>query len=238
MFIYAHRGASGYAPENTLSAFKKALEMGAQGIELDVQFSKDGVVMVMHDDTLDRTTNGSGRVESHTLEELKKLDAGSWFSSNYIGEKIPTLEEVIKILPKEFKLNIEFKPDKKNAKKIAKEVYKILEKHNYSKNVILSSFYHETLKHYRELDNDIPMGMLFEFDMIDICSYAKNSGINPVSLNIAKEFVDKEFISDAYTNNLKVAVYTVNEMSKLKELLEIGADEIFCNYPDILKQNK
>ncbi|MGL5054981.1 MAG: glycerophosphodiester phosphodiesterase [Fusobacteriaceae bacterium] len=235
MFIYAHRGASGYAPENTISAFKKAIEMGAQGIELDVQFSKDGVVMVMHDDTLDRTTNGLGRLENYTLEELKRLDAGFWFSSKYKDEKIPTLEEVIEILPKKFKLNIEFKPDKKNAKKIAEEVYKILKKFNYSENVILSSFYHETLKYYRELDKNIQMGMLFEFDMIDICLYAKNSGINPVSLNIAKEFVDEKFISEAHANNLKVAVYTVNKIKKLRELSEIGADEIFCNYPDILE---
>ncbi len=235
MFIYAHRGASGYAPENTISAFKKAIEMGAQGIELDVQFSKDEVIMVMHDDTLDRTTSGSGRLEDYTLNELKKLDAGSWFSSEYKGEKIPTLEEVIEILPKKFKLNIEFKPDKKNAKKIAEEVYRILKKYNYSENVILSSFYHETLKYYRELDKDIQMGMLFEFDMINICLYTKNSGINPVSLNIAKEFIDEKFVSEAHNNNLKVAVYTVNKVEKLKELLRIGVDEIFCNYPDILK---
>lgn len=236
MFLYAHRGASGYAPENTMASFKKAIEMGAKGIELDVQLSKDGVVMIMHDDTLNRTSDGRGRLEDYTLEELKKFDAGSWFSEEFKGEKIPTLEELLQILPEEFTLNIEFKPDKKHAKTMAEEVYKILKKYNYSKNIILSSFYHETLKYYREFDKEIRMGMLFEFDMINICSYVKNSGINPVSLNIAKEFVDEKFVKDAHECGLKVAIYTVNTVDKIKKLESIGVDEIFCNYPDILEK--
>ncbi|MGL5122791.1 MAG: glycerophosphodiester phosphodiesterase [Fusobacteriaceae bacterium] len=236
MFVFAHRGASGLFPENTLVAFKKAIEMGAKGIELDVQLSKDGVVMVMHDDTLDRTTNGKGRLEKFTLEELKKLDSGFWYSKIYSKEKIPTLEEVIKKLPKNIKLNIEFKPDKKNTAKIAQEVYKIVEKYNYSKQVIVSSFYHQSLLEYRKLDKSIQMGMLFEYDFINIFDYINKSGINPVSINISKDYVDEDLVKEAHSNNLKVAVYTVNENEEVIKLKKIGVDEIFSNYPNILNK--
>ncbi|MGL6065411.1 MAG: glycerophosphodiester phosphodiesterase [Fusobacteriaceae bacterium] len=236
MFVFAHRGASALSPENTLVAFKKAIELGAKGIELDVQLSKDGVVMVMHDDTLDRTTNGKGRLEKFNLEELKKLDSGFWYDKSYCEEKIPTLEEVIKILPENVRLNIEFKPDKKNVSKIAQEVYKILERYNCSEQVIISSFYHHSLLEYRKLDENIQMGMLFEYDIINIFEYIKKSGINPVSINISKDYIDENLIKEAHENNLKIAIYTVNEYNEAMELKKIGIDEIFSNYPCILNK--
>lgn len=234
MFVYAHRGASALAPENTLIAFRKAIDLGTKGIELDVQLSRDGVVMVMHDDTLDRTTNGKGRLEKFSLEELKKLDSGVWFNKSFCDEKIPTLEDVIKILPENIKLNIEFKPDKKNAVKIAQEVYKILEKYKNFNSIIISSFYHQSLLEYRKLDENIPMGMLFEYDIVNMFEYIKNTGINPVSINISSEYVDEKLVEEAHLNNLKVAVYTVNSYDIAMNLKKIGVDEIFSNYPDII----
>src|SRR5690625_6609337 len=107
--IIAHRGASGNAPENTLAAFQLAVEEGADGIELDVHLSKDGELVVIHDDTLDRTTNGTGRVQDKDLDELKTYDAGSWFDSKFASERIPLLQEVIDILPDDVFLNVEIK---------------------------------------------------------------------------------------------------------------------------------
>ncbi len=108
--ILAHRGASAYAPENTMAAFKKAIEMNADGIELDVHLSKDGYIVIIHDERVDRTTDGKGEVKDFSLDELKKLDAGSWFSDEYKGEKIPTLEELLSLIKNtEIYLNIEIK---------------------------------------------------------------------------------------------------------------------------------
>ena len=109
MKVFAHRGASGYAPENTIVAIKKAIEMKADGIEIDIQLTKDGKIVVMHDWKVDRTTTGRGYVYELDYDYIKTLDAGQWFSKDFIGETVPTLEEVLDILPKDMMLNIEIK---------------------------------------------------------------------------------------------------------------------------------
>ncbi|MGL4971324.1 MAG: glycerophosphodiester phosphodiesterase family protein, partial [Cetobacterium sp.] len=111
MYILAHRGASGTAPENTIAAFKKAIIDGCDGFEFDVQQTKDGKLVVFHDWTLERTSNGKGYVREHTLDELKELDAGSWFGEEFKGEKIPTLEETLDLIPDNMLINIELKEE-------------------------------------------------------------------------------------------------------------------------------
>ncbi len=113
--VIAHRGASGYAPENTLASIRKGLDMGADMVEIDIHLSKDGEVVVIHDATLERTTDGTGKVQSKTLEELKKLNAGSWFGKEFSQEKIPTLKEVIDLMDGKALLLIELKNDSKNG---------------------------------------------------------------------------------------------------------------------------
>jgi len=120
--VCAHRGANSTHPENTISAFKEAIRLGAQMIEFDVQLTKDNILIIMHDDTVDRTTNGHGLVSKLTFEEITKLDAGSWKSRKYLGEKIPTLQDVLQIMPNNIWLNIHLKGDKKIGVEVAKMV--------------------------------------------------------------------------------------------------------------------
>ena len=118
VLVIAHRGFSGAAPENTLAAFKKAMEVDSDMMELDVRFSKDGQVVVMHDDTLDRTTNGRGKVSDYTLKELKQFDAGSWFAPQFAGEQIPTLVEVLEFAKGRIPVNFEIKDESPSRYKI------------------------------------------------------------------------------------------------------------------------
>ena len=157
--IIAHRGASGLAPENTMAAFKKAYDTGVSMIELDVQKTKDGHLVIMHDDTVDRTTNGKGKIEDLTLEEIKKLDAGSWFSSEYTGEKIPTLGEVLEWAKDKIKVDIEVK-DYKQYRSMESELNSIIEENNAGKNVMVTSFSKDVLKRIKENNPELKTGLL------------------------------------------------------------------------------
>lgn len=157
----AHRGASGYAPENTLAAFDKAVEMQADYIEIDVQLSKDDLPVIIHDDTLDRTTNGTGNVSAYTLEELRSLDAGSWFDKKYAGEKIPSLNEVLEMYGEKINILIELKSpelypgvEEKVAEALAK--YKL----DTSNNIVIQSFNHPSVIKSAELLPEITHGVL------------------------------------------------------------------------------
>ncbi len=121
MLIIGHRGASGYEPENTLAAFKKAMNMGCHGIELDVQMTKDGELVVIHDHTLDRTTTGTGYVAERELKELQLLDAGSWYGSQFEGNRIPTLDATFEIIPKGTLVNVEIKNELRDQRAIEKK---------------------------------------------------------------------------------------------------------------------
>jgi glycerophosphoryl diester phosphodiesterase len=141
IMVIAHRGASGYAPENTVSAFKKAIMMKADMIEFDVHLTKDGKVVLMHDKTVDRTTDGKGKVKEMTLKELKKLDAGLWFDKKFKGEKIPTLEKVLKKFKGKILFNIEIK-----SEGTEEEIVRLIKKYKLEKDVMVSSFNHQFLK--------------------------------------------------------------------------------------------
>lgn len=146
MKVIAHRGASGYAPENTMAAFNRALEMNVHGIELDVQMSRDNEIVVIHDYKVDRTTNGVGKVRQHTLEELKGLDSGTWFDTAFAQEKIVTLEEVFQEIPSDMLINVEIKNQSKVKDNIAEKLVELIDKYDRHKTVIISSFDHTVLK--------------------------------------------------------------------------------------------
>ena len=153
---YAHRGASGYFPENTMLSFRKALELGATGIETDVQMSSDGVLLLIHDEDVTRTTNGSGLVKDFTNADLNNLDAGSWFSQNYKGEKIPTAEELI-IFAKEnnLLLNLELKNSVIIYPGIEEKIIEMIFKYKYENKVILSSFNHYSMVRCKKISKKI-----------------------------------------------------------------------------------
>ena len=170
--VWAHRGASGYAPENTLDAFRKAVEMGADGIELDVQMTKDGELVVIHDETIDRVSNGKGWVKNYTYEELKKFNFNKTHLE-YTKEEIPTLEQVyLLIKPTNLTINVEIKTGIVFYPGIEERVLELTERLGMKERVIYSSFNHYTIRKIKELDPQAKTGMLYEDGIIDAVDYA------------------------------------------------------------------
>lgn len=235
MEIIAHRGASGYAPENTISAFKKAIELGAKAIEFDVQMTKDGELVVIHDYSLERTTTGKGFVMNTTLEDIKSYDAGSWFSEEFIGEKVPTLKEVLEVVPKDVTLNVEIKKLVLDEREIEKKIFKIVSENRDLENVIFSSFDHECLDRLKK-NTSARVGVLISSRMLKPIEYLKQNDLVSYSLNQSVAFVNPKMIKEAHDAGLKVLIYTVNEKSIAQRLEEWNVDAIFSNYPDILNK--
>ncbi len=213
-----HRGASGHAPENTLKAFELAIEMGCPWIELDV-YVVDGQLVVIHDDELDRTTNGSGLVMDQSFEALRKLDAGD-------GEKIPTLKEVIELVNHRAVINIELK-GAGTAEPLNQLLAGYLTRGWLADEFFISSFNH------RELEKSDPAyrrGALF-YKAVD--SYTNRcKALQVASLNLAASLVTKEVVDTAHSEGLQVFVYTVNTHDEMLALKNMGVDGVFTNYPD------
>ncbi len=236
MVVFAHRGASGEAPENTLVSMKKAAAAGAKAVEFDVQLSKDNRLVVIHDYRVDRTTDGSGYVMRKTLGELKKLDAGSWYSREYTGEKIPTLEEVVELLPEDTLLNIEIKSFMLDKRDIAGRVVDVVERYGIEERVIISSFDHKLLKGVRERSRDIKIGLLFYGRLLGIKDYEGIRELNPWSIHPSQDYLDKEYIKHLKGTGCKIYTYTVNSKERLEELKKQGVDGLFSDYPDLEKR--
>ncbi|EJP6472893.1 glycerophosphodiester phosphodiesterase [Clostridium botulinum] len=229
--ILAHRGASAYAPENTMVAFKKAIDMNADGIELDVHLSKDGRIVIIHDEKVDRTTNGKGEVKDFTLDELKKLDAGFWFSDEYEGERIPTLEELLKLINNtNIYLNIEIKAGYRIYPNIEEKVIDMIEKYKILDRVIISSFDHYSLVRVKEINLNIKTGMLYEAALYEPWDYARSikvEALHPNYITLTKKFIDK-----ANINNLEINPYTVNDENHMERLIKSKVTSVITNYPD------
>ena len=236
MFKIAHRGASGYEPENTLRSFKKAIKLNSDAIELDVQLTKDHKLVVIHDETVNRTTNGKGKVSELTLKELKKLDAGK-------GEKIPTLEEVIKVCRNKCKLNVEIK--KMNS---AKKVAEIIVKERFVKQTIISSNHKESLLEakknginaaliYWSTKTDLGQ-VLFDISRLLILPITKRlilrrvKAANVNEVNLTSPLATKGMIDFLHKNNLKVNVWVANSKNKIERLKLLAVDGIYSNFPD------
>lgn len=235
--VIAHRGFSGKAPENTMSSFIKAVESGADMIELDVTLSKDGEVVVIHDKTLNRTTNTKGKVLDFNLEELKKLDAGSWFSKDFKNEKIPTLEEVLNYTKDKILVNIEIKKySVKRLKKydgIEEKVVNLVKKYEMEDKVLISSFNKIALKRVNEFNPNIKTALLYRLRISNriIKTGLKNSFY---SFNQGKRLFTKKGFALASKNGFRVNIYTINSEKELKKFVDIGVNGIITNYPDRL----
>ncbi|QNO15595.1 glycerophosphodiester phosphodiesterase [Alkalicella caledoniensis] len=233
--IIAHRGASGGAPENTMSAFKKALDMGSHGIETDVQMTKDGVLILCHDETVERTTNGKGFIKDFTYSELRKLDAGIKFSEEFKGEKIPTLEELLQLLSgKEIILNLELKSGPIFYPDIEAKVLELLYKYNYTDNSVISSFNHYSLVELRKLDEDIRLGVLYMSGLYQPWKYAKDLGANAIHPYLYS--LAPEIIKGAKLNNMPITVFTVDDPKMIRNFIKAGVEQIITNYPDVALQ--
>ncbi|AXU71357.1 TPA: glycerophosphodiester phosphodiesterase [Clostridioides difficile] len=232
MNIYAHRGFSGKYPENTILAFKKCLDMDIYGIELDVHRTKDGKIVVIHDEKVDRTFNGHGFVKDFTLRKLKTLNSSFEGYQSNKECKIPTLEEVlILISPTDLILNIELKTDKINYPNIEKDVLELILKYNMKNRVLISSFNSNSLKNFHKLDPSVKTGLLCYLPINNVVNFAKflgNSYLHPPLV-----LVNESLIELCHKNLLGVNAYTVNEEDDILHCLKLNVDGIFTNYPDI-----
>lgn len=231
---FAHRGASHDAPQNTLAAFRLALEMGADGVELDVQASQDGEAVVIHDFTVDATTDGQGRVRDKTLAELKELDAGSWFDARFAGQRIPTLQEVMVEVGPQLLLNIELKV---SDSELVAEVVRLVEDHNLVHRVIVSSFHPFALRRVKRLNHRVSTGLIYHFDLpAHLIRSLFLLLSHPDALHPKKRLVNQESMRWAKARGYRVNVWTVDEPAEMKRLIALGVDGIITNRPDVLRK--
>lgn len=230
MIIFAHRGASAFAPENTKASFKKALDLGAKHFEFDIQITSDNKYVVFHDYTLERTSNGKGLLSNKTLSELKNLYIGSWYSDEFFGEKIMTLQELIDFLPSDSFLNIELKRDKNDKRFFGESFLEIIKP--IKDRVLISSFDWELLKHLNTIELNIPFGILIDKYYTNFISDIKNLPFIPYSINPNFKIIDENFINTF--KEYKIIAYTVNDLEKALYLKSLGIFGIFSNYPNIL----
>jgi glycerophosphoryl diester phosphodiesterase len=229
MLNIAHRGASGTFPENTVRAFGAAIDAGADMCELDVQLSRDGAVVVIHDDTVERTTDGKGEVAELTLEELRRLDAGAKFKgSPFKGARIPTLDEVFAVTSGKCGLNIELK-----AGGLEHQVAQIMQARNALGDSIVSSFNWEYLKKIQQLHFNIRVGLLAEEKPVDLMMNAV--AMRAYSINPRWDMVTSDLCKAAHQRGLKLYTWTVDADSRMRALIESGVDGIMTNYPERLR---
>jgi glycerophosphoryl diester phosphodiesterase len=234
--IVAHRGASGSAPENTMAAFRKAVKAGAGMIELDVRLTKDFHIVVHHDRSVKRTTNGKGNIWELTLPQIRSLDAGTWFSDTFERERIPTLREVMELLlPTSVNLNIEVKTDgdpRKHAH-FAECVILIIMEKRFEDRVLVSSFDHKFLKRFHELYPAIRTGALYH-PVRDIRKRASTlcTRIGASAFICSASQLRQRIVEDARTSGLTLAVYGVNEDPVFERILSLGVDAIVTDWPD------
>jgi len=232
--IYAHRGASKVAPENTMSAFELAYDMKADGLELDVQLTKDGHVVVVHDDTVDRTSNGKGVVEELYYDDLKKLDFGSWKDNQYVGESIPLLKDICKFVKdKNMLLNIEIKPTMKSSE-IEEKVIDICKSFDVVDLVVVSSFNHYCLKSIKKQCKEIDTAILYQSGIIKAGRYARHTvkadGIHP-----HKHAIVAECVRSAVKNGIKIRPWTVDNVNLFKKLAKVKyITGVITNKPDAM----
>ena len=228
--ILAHRGASLEAPENTLAAFRQAIELGADGIELDVHLSGDGELVVIHDERVDRTTNGKGWVKDLTLSQLKSLDAGSWFDPAFKGERIPTLKEVIDLVSGRCKLiNIEIKSGIVLYPGIEEKVLREVEAADLLGKVIMSSFNHFSLKTIKEINPNVKTGILYIEGLVDPWIYARH--VPADALHPIFHAVTPEIVNGAHSAGLGVHVWTVDKPEDITRMSGYGVDAVITNDP-------
>jgi glycerophosphoryl diester phosphodiesterase len=236
MKILAHRGASAYLPENTMEAFSLAIEQGADGFELDVHLTKDGEIVVAHDERLERVSNGTGFLNDYTLDELKSLDFGKLSVST--PEKhiyhIPALTEVFSLVkPAGLTLNIEMKIDERIYMELPEKLAALTKKYSMENHVIYSSFNHYFLQLIKKFEPAAKTGLLYDLALVDPWVYAKYTGAYAIHPNYRIITALPETVTKCHENGIKVNVWTVDDPQIIKLMLQSGVDCIMTNKPDI-----
>ena len=236
-FLFAHRGASAHAPENTLAAFELALAQKADGIELDVKLSADGHVVVIHDPTVDRTTGAHGRVKDISLAELRSLGAGSFLSENFSSEKIPTLEEVFEAMGKRIFINVELTNYNSPRDQLVESVCMLVKKFNLQKHVMFSSFFASNLSKAGSYLPDVPRGLLALNGIPGAWArsfgyaFGKYQALHPYLKDVTPEQVQR-----VHRLKGRVHVWTVNKAEDMRQLFHWGVDAIFTDDPQLAVQ--
>jgi glycerophosphoryl diester phosphodiesterase len=233
--VFAHRGASRVAPENTLPAFEAAIRSGADGVELDVQFSSDGRLVVIHDLTLEALTDGAGRVAAHTFQALRALDAGSHFSPEFAGTRIPLLDEALDLLRNRLLVNVELKSPDTVSAKIGAAVVTATRVHGMADQVVISSFSPFAVRQAKRAGPEIECALLVAHDLPAWMRwgltrrYSCADGIHPEAL-----MVDAAYVSRARKARLPVRVWTVNDESEMRRMIDFGVDAVVTDVPDLM----
>lgn len=228
--IFAHRGFSSLEPENTMSAFQEAEKCGADGIELDVQLTKDHEVAVIHDEKVDRTTNGKGFVKDFTLSDLQKLDADYIFKKKLKKRRIPSLREVFDWLAENRLLcNIEIKSYKHEHMYLEEKVIELIRQYGLEQRVVLSSFNHYSMVHCYRLAPDVEIALLYSNPIFSPWMYAK--GLRAGAIHPYYQTVTDEMVRLSHQNGIKVRPYTVNREKDMERLFSLGCDAIITDEP-------
>ena len=243
MKVIAHRGASKYCPQNTIPAFRLAVEQGADGIETDVHLTKDGEIVLCHDYTIDATSNGTGDVNEMTLEELRQYDFGSYKGEEFLGTKIPTLEELLEVVKDLEIINIEIKPPRKDLKLIVSKTLEVFERFGLTSKLFLSSFDVDVLLMVKKLNPQVKTGLLYSIrevetpflqELLDdpfvFASKYSVDAMNPFVMMIGEDFMD-----EAHEAGFEVYPWTTNTAEAVEALLDIGCDGVITDVPDVAR---
>ena len=230
--IFGHRGASAYAPENTLEAFAMAAQMGADGVELDVHIARDGEIVVAHDERVDRVAFGTGLICQMTTAELKRLRFNRTHPE-FTSATLPTLREVFELLkPTGLMINVELKNSKIVYEGLEEKCVRLADEMGMTDRVLYSSFNHHSLRRLREIDPSVPFGLLYEATMVEAWNYAHALGADAIHPHFSELLVPEE-ADRAHALGIAVNVYTPNTEEEILFSLNAGADTVITNCPDL-----
>jgi len=233
VWVVAHRGASGHAPENTMAAFRRAVEMGALFIETDIHLTRDAQLVAIHDTSLERTTNGRGQVKDFTLANLRELDAGSWFAPEFAGERIPTLDEVIAFAREaDVVFYLELKADAPWGAEHALSA--ALRRAGESSRTAVLSFVAAALGTMRKLDPTVMTGFLYDKPLPDAVARALEVGARQLAPR--GDLVTAELVEQAHRADLQVVTWTANDAAEMRSLIAAGVNGIMTDYPARLRE--
>ncbi len=242
--VISHRGANQVAPQNTLDAFKRAVQFKADGFETDVHMTSDGVPVLCHNYTVDKTSNGKGEIAKRSLEQLRRLDFGSYFHHSFKGTKMPTLEEFLTLSRKaNIKiLNIEIKSPRNKDYTIADKVIEAVKSHGLFDNLLISSFDPDLLVYIKDIDENCKTGFLYSPDkpitykrvLGHEIDFAKSIGADAIHPH--KMYVKKSLVDSAHENGIMVNPWTVNKEKDIKKLVELGVDGVITDVPNVAKK--
>lgn len=234
--VIGHRGACGYAPENTLESIKTAAEMGITWVEIDVKLTKDAVPVIFHDETLERTTNGSGNMADITFAELQSLEAGSWYADSFSGIKIPTLEEAIDvILEHKLGLNLEIKPCPGREVETAEATLDILSRiWDDTDKLLLSSFQHVSLETCKDMAPEWKRALLLKEPEKNWAEMAEYLDVEAINFDGRKADFNREMIEMFIEDGYNTLAYTINDPMRARTLISWGVDGVFSDVPDVI----